>query len=267
MVAEALTGTQRQETRDLIRSVVKDYGPSRLARYRVTVRFTGKLLAGTPKDPEIISAWLRKGLPDAGDREIEQKMLETLADLGVDVDSVLEDGAPNWAKVREASEMLETEKKTNGFKRNGDGLYYEGRCLKAALKECASVVYNGRKWGPTRKGTKNFVAERIFVEEDAIPLGRFAPDGVELIIGHVGGPQGERSTLTRYEYVEGVTITFHMLVLDDCFSVDDWHAVYDEMEWNGLGAARSQQHGRVYIEDFVQLPPLPRHWTIRPCDE
>jgi hypothetical protein len=258
-----LAGPQTEATRRMIDAVITDLGPSRLSRYRVTLRFTGKLLAGVPKDPEIIDAWLRKNLPEASDQEIKQKMLETLADLGVDVDSVSVNGEPNWEAIVEASRALADEKKTNGFKVNPEtGLYYEGRCCKAALKECASIVFTGKKWGVTRKGTKNFVAERIFVLEDEIPLGRWKPDGVELIIGHIAGPQGERSTLTRHEYVTGAQITFTLLALDDCFEAEDWYATFDLLEWNGLGAARSQQHGRVEVVAFEELTRLPRHWTI-----
>lgn len=259
-----LAGRQLDSTRELIEAATRDYGPSHYARYRLTVTFRDRLLAGVPKDPELMTAWLRKNLPDAADEEIERKFVQTLIEMGVDEGAMKDaDGNLDWDSIVKASEVISGEKKTNGFKMDDDlGLYYEGRCLKAAVKECANVVFSGNKWGPTRKGTKNYFAERVFIEEDVIPLGRTKPDGVEQIIGHVSSPQGDRSTLTRYEYVEGVTITFNVLVFDDCVSKDQWQTIFDHMCLNGLGAARSQGHGRVSIDRMVKVPPPRRTWVV-----
>lgn len=72
----------------------------------------------------------------------------------------------------------------------------------------------------TKKGPRPFVAERVCVVPDKLWLGVREPTGVELMIGHVTGPAGPRSTVGYHEYVTGAQLDFRVLVVRDCISAD-----------------------------------------------
>lgn len=209
------------------------------ARYRVTLRLTNRIMGGVPKDPKVIEGWIKSkmGLPEGA--EMREMVWRTMLELGHNL-------GPEASEEQMDAAIAATvaDKSTNGFKRNDTGLIVEGRQVKAMLKENVNILFGAQKFGPTRKGAKGYVAERIFVEEDAIPLGRREPDGVELFIGHVTGPQGPRATLTYYEYAERPEISFTVLSLQDCLSPAQWEQIFEQAEQNGLGSLRSQGYGR-----------------------
>jgi hypothetical protein len=76
------------------------------------------------------------------------------------------------------------------------------------------------------------------------------PDAVETFIGHVSGPQGPRSNLTRVEVVSGATIHVDMQVLRDEIQHHHWPIIFLAGQENGLGAMRSQGYGRFDIVRF-----------------
>jgi len=127
-----------------------------------------------------------------------------------------------------------------------------------ASKENISIVYGKARFGPTLKGGKGFLAERVFVEEDNVPLVRHEPDGVEMFIGHVSGAQGPRSTLTYYEYCQRPELTFTLASLQDCIKHDQWEAIFEQAEMNGLGSLRSQGHGRFTLLGVEQIAATKR---------
>lgn len=234
-------------------------GTALFTHYLVTIRFRDKIMGGTPKDPKIIEGWLRSKAGVTDETEVLAMTRRTLEQLGLEVaaDATIED-------MMAASEQIAAVKSTNGFKVNQDGLYIPGRYVKALLKECTNVLFAGERWGPTKKGPKNYLAERVFVVEDEIPLGRTEPDGVEMVIGHVTGPQGPRSTLAYHEYVTRATIQFTVMSLQDCVTEDQWAALLELGQEEGLGAIRSQQHGRFDVTDLVRLPKAKKGaFTIR----
>jgi len=222
-------------------------------RYRITIRLNHKIMGGTPRDPQVIEGWIKTKMGlEAGD-EMRAMVARTMIDLGHDlvVDATEE-------QLDAAIRDTVAEKSTNGFKRDAAGLFIEGRQIKAMLKENISIVYGKQRFGPTMKGGKGFLAERVFVEEDAIPLGRGEPDGVEMFIGHVSGAQGPRSTLTYYEYCQSPAITFTLASLQDCIKADQWEAIFEQAELNGLGALRSQGHGRFTLLAVEEVAPTAR---------
>lgn len=216
-------------------------------RYRAQLQFRDKLMGGVPHDPKLIEGWLRSKA-GMNDGELHAVLLRTLSEMGTEVqeDMTLED-------MEKASSKVAGTKETTGFKRDDHGLYIESRQIKAGLKETTNILYAGDKdWlknekNPTRKGAKPFVAERVFVSPDRIYLDRMEPDGVEMIVGHVTGPQGPRSTLGYHEYVTQPLITFDVLVAKDCIPDNWWPDMWTHQEENGIGALRSQGHGRFDI--------------------
>lgn len=77
-----------------------------------------------------------------------------------------------------------------------------------------------------------------------------APDDVETFIGHVTGPQGPRSNLTRVEVVSGATIHFEAKILRDEIKHTHWPIIFLAGQENGLGAMRSQGYGRFDVSRF-----------------
>lgn len=218
--------------------------------YKVTLQFRDKLMGGVPKDPKIIEGWLKTKGIFTNDEDIKHELVQTMRELGLEAtpDMSTEE---LFALQDEAAGNLSTVKNTNGFKSDEHGLYIEGRQVKAALKESANIMFGGERAGPTRKGFKNYVAERLMVVEQKVYLDRTQPDGVETIIGHVSGPQGPRSTLGYTEYAYRPTITYHVKELKvmqkggEPPMTDKQRArLYTCMEEQGIGALRSMQHGR-----------------------
>ncbi len=229
-----------------------NFGPNGeiFTRYAVTLRFREKIMGGTPKRADVIEAWIRKGTGVTDQEELRQMTRRTLMELGNEVpeNATLED-------MIAASKALAVERNTNGFKTDATTgqLMIETRQVKAALKECTNILYAGQRWGATYKGPKNFLAERVFVEGDVITLGVAEPSGIEMIIGHVTGPQGEKSTLTYHEYVRRATVGVVVYALGDCITQEQWSAIWQLAQENGIGALRSQGHGRFDVTDIVRL--------------
>lgn len=227
--------------------------------YRVSIRFRHKIMGGIPKDPKIIEGWLRSKAGVTDETEIINMTRRTLEQLGLEVpaDATIED-------MIAASEQIAAVKSTNGFLRDHRGLVLPGRYVKAMLKEATNILWAGDRWGPTKKGPKNYLAERVFCVEDTFPLGRLEPDGVDMVIGHVTGPQGPRSTLGYHEFCEGAECAFTVISLNDCINADQWADLFTLSQELGLGALRSQQHGRFDVTEIVRIArPQKAVFTIR----
>lgn len=222
--------------------------------YTVTLQFRDKVMGGVPKNPRIMAGWLRTRMKLEEDAaELRQVMVRILRELGAEVHERM-----TFDELDAAAEALAAVKQTNGFKQNAAGLYVEGRCIKAMLKEATNVMFAGERWGVTRKGPKAFVAERVFVDPDAIPLGMVEPSGVELFIGHTTGPKGPQSNLTYHEYAARPCITCQVRALRDELTADQWASLWTYAEENGFGALRSQGYGRFDVVGWEQVPtPTP----------
>jgi hypothetical protein len=217
--------------------------------YRARLAFRDKLIGGVPKDPKLIEGWLRgrAGIDELQDLRLA--VLRTLEEVGDGTTDV-----SNGDGVAQAA-VLASQKRTTGFKVAADGLYVEARQVKAMLKESTNIVFAGERWGPTKKASRAFFAERVFIEPDKLMLGVQEPTGVELVVGHIGGPMGPRSTLTNYEYVDRATVEFRVLVLRDCISAEQWRDIWSHAQENGFGTLRSQGHGRFDVVEWECLAP------------
>jgi hypothetical protein len=206
-------------------------------------------MGGIPNDPKLIEGWLRakSGLADDVD-EIRVMLLRTMNEMGADVRPDM-----TFEELETASGKAAGVRETTGFKRGELGLYIEARQVKAALKESCNILFAGERVGPTKKGAKSFLAERVFVSPDELWLGRTEPDGIEMVVGHVSGPQGPRSTLGYHEYVRQAEITFDVLVTRDSIEQKWWPALWTHMEENGLGALRSQGYGRFDVLEWEAI--------------
>lgn len=224
---------------------------SAFTRYRVDITFHEKVLGGTPSNPKILEGHIsaKAGLSD---EVVKQRLLATsLAErLGIDAaQATVED-------IMAAAGDVAAKNNTNGFRRDPvKGLFLPGRYVKAMIRECVNIAFAGERWGATKKGPKNFVAERVFVEEshDRLYLGRTEPDSIELIIGHVSGPQGPQSTLAHHEACYQPSTSFIVKSFKDSVSLDQWMTILELAENIGLGACRSQGYGRFAVTNFEKI--------------
>lgn len=209
------------------------------------------LVGGIPADEKVAEGWLRTKLA-ATDDIIRKMVSETMVELGITAD--------------EATAIVNDYKNLCMFKRERcarclptgpnctDGvhpLYFEGRQVKAALKEATSIaIAAGKidmlKWGVTRKSLGNFIPEHVFIVEDVITLGVTEPTGVRQTFLHVMTKQGKVSAINYNEWIDLATLRFTVLS-DWEFTEQNWAALWLCGEQNGLGAQRSQGNGRYTV--------------------
>lgn len=206
-------------------------------------QFRGELVVhnifgGVPTDPKVAEGWLKTKLAEKDDL-IREAVAETMVERGVTAD--------------EAAAIVDIQKHLNGFKRDGEGLYIEGRQLKAAIKEAANVAAAAgklplKKWGLTGKGLLGFVAEHIFVVEDRLHLGCEEPTGIDQSFVHTWRGSGIQYT----EFVEEAKLGF-TVESDWDFSEEQWAAIWLTGQRQGLGAVRSQGRGRYEVTSWERL--------------
>lgn len=216
-------------------------------KYRVNATFTHWVMGGIPQKPEIIEAWLRKRVM-GGDDELRTMLLKTLDDLNYDIPA-----EATHEEILEAIKTVAAQRNGNTFRRNGHGLFLNDYQVKAMLKEATNILYAGERWGVTKKGPKSYLAERVFVDELQIPMGRNDPDGTHLQIGQVNGPKGPRSTLTYVDYCEQPDITFTVSSLHDCIDRDKWTELLVLSQRLGMGALRSLGYGTFKVTGFDKV--------------
>lgn len=207
-------------------------------------RFAGSLLVGTiaggtPTDPKVAEGWLKTKLGVDKDDQIRAMVAETMVERGITAD--------------EAVKAVDENKHLNGFKRDEQGLYIEGRQLKAALKEAASCAVaagklNGRGWGKTNKGLLSYLSEHVFVVEDRLHLGVTEATGINQRFVHTFRGSG----IQYEEYVTDAKVDFTVMA-DHDFSEKEWAAIWTSGEQQGIGASRSQGYGRYEVTRWDRL--------------
>jgi hypothetical protein len=194
------------------------------------------LHGGVPKNPDVVRSWLRAKAGYTSDLELEAEVSRIFAVDPTRSDSDVAD---------EAVKPL-ADRHLNGFKRDDNGLYVEGRQVKAAIKEATSVARAAGKltktYGTTSKGVTAFVAEHVCVVEDRLYLGRQEPD--QLHTRFVSTWRG--SGITVEEVCHDVKLAF-TVITDHPFSAQEWAMIWLTGEQQGLGASRSQGFGRYTI--------------------
>ena len=203
-------------------------------KYQVVLRFMGQFAAAIPKDPKEIRAMLENRMPKEtppGAVPIDELAIQVAEEVGAD-----EEIQPGWAT----------------FKKNGAGLYYEGRCVRGHLKDAAQQLGNMMKGDLTAFKAK--FANRVYVVEDVIPLGKKEPDGTEMRFIQVMTRQGPRSTYKYIDYVDRPDMSFTLKVLDDkVITEEHLRMVFEYGAVHGMGQERSQGWGRYELVTLVEL--------------
>lgn len=233
--------------------------------YRCTIALTNRIAGGQPRNRELIEPWLAKA--GFGDDAKQVLLLDQLQKIGANPAN------PEIADVQQAAEDV-AEQTVTTFYRDDAGVYMEGRTMKALIKESIAVNYGGERTLKMKddrykgiggvssggKGYRSATAERVFVDEHRIRFYRpdgtliAEPDGQDLFIGHVTGPQGKRSTLSYFDYIAPPAVAiFTVKVLDNFIQTNEWERIWQHAEYNGWGAKRSQGFGTFKVIDWARL--------------
>lgn len=201
------------------------------------------ICGGTPSDPKVAEGHIKTKLRSADDI-LRAQVAETMVERGVTAD--------------EATAIVSELKNLNGFKRDEQGLYIEGRQLKAALREAAAIsvstgkVVGGKAWGTTHKGLTNFFRETVMIEEDRLHLGVSEATGIAQRFIKKTGPSGPITAILLEEYVEDVRFEFTVSSAWD-FTEEQWAMFWLMGQEQGLGASRSQGFGRYVVTEWKKL--------------
>lgn len=215
--------------------------------FAVTIQ-VGAICGGTPTDPRVAEGWLKSKLGIDKEDLIREAVAEVMVERGLTAD--------------EATEVVSANKHLNGFKRDENGLYIEGRQMKAGIKEAANVrwPYPQTVWGPNgarKGGTKgegrgksspSFFAEHVFVLEDRIHLGVTEASGVNQRFVHTFRGSG----IQYEEYVTDAKLSF-TVASDHDFTDEQWALLWLTGEQQGIGASRSQGYGRYEVVRWDRL--------------
>jgi hypothetical protein len=225
-------------------------------RYHGRLRVSS-IAGGIPSDPKVAEGWLRSKLGESKDDEIRRMVAEVMVER---------DLAGKPVDREEAARIVNMNQHLNGFKRvrcsdcppvgpycvvNKHQLAYEGRTLKAAMKEAASIAMAAGNlersgWAKIpQKGLLSFLAEHVFVVELLLPLED----------GETGEPVYEPSDIAQrfihtfrgsgIQYEEVVhNAAFDCTIVSDMdIDYDSWAALWVTGEKQGVGASRSQGYG------------------------
>ena len=204
-------------------------------KYEVEMQMAGYFAASLPR--------VREDIEKMPENRMPVKPPDDFIPLNDLVDEVVEKvGATDEAEEEELKYGWAT------FPRDDNGLYYEGRCVRGHLKDCANQVKDAIK--PEVRALKAKVANKVYVMTDIIPL---MADGAQVqeIAGtvqrfvQVMTRQGPRSTIKYVDYLEKPVLTFQLNVLDDGIITDDiLNFIYEYGSVHGMGQERSQGWGR-----------------------
>lgn len=228
----------------LSESVFGAYRPKVYQRAYKAVLRVDKLVGGTPSDNKKAEGWLRTKLGENREDQVQALAAEIMVERGVTLEEAMQD-------------VLKKEH-LNGFKRDENGLYIEGRQLKACIKEAANIRWPKERWGPSSKGTRSYFAEHVFVWEDKLPISgpgvsydaetkTWQPTDIHQRFVHTWRGNG----IQYEEFVEDAevacTIVTDATTDKKGITDDTWGELWVTAETNGLGASRSQGFGRFIV--------------------
>lgn len=220
-------------------------------RYEVTLAFRDRVVGGIPNNRKLIEGWIGANMPAVSEEEKAKLAEATVSQL------------PTLTEEK-AEGMWTT------FKNDGNGIYLEGRCVKAMIKEASNILRpwfiqweneqkkgkskaedgEGKKTSSRFTGLKAKAAERVEVEQNIIYIMRDGkklpkPDGNEEKPIHIMTAQGPRTALKRFDFVNSpAEVKFTLRFLrDGVFDIDVLTRIFEYSSWNGLGADRSQGMG------------------------
>lgn len=200
-------------------------------RYRVELQMVGRFAASIPKTKEEVAAMLKHRMPTTPPEDFTP------------VEELTDEVAAKVGATGEGEEEEELKYGWATFPKNDEGLYYEGRCIRGHLKDCANQVRDLLE--PTVKALKAKVSNKVYVVTEGIPLGVKEIAGTETRYVQVMTRLGPRSTIKYVDYLEKPTLVFELKVLNDGVITEEiLKAIFEYGGIHGLGQERSQGWGR-----------------------
>ena len=205
-------------------------------KHEVELRMTGYFAASLPRTREEILKMLEHRMP--------AKPPEDFIPLDELAEEVMEKVSKSGEERLGVNEEAEEEELKYGwatFCRDENGLYYEGRCVRGHIKDCANQIKDFLKV----KALKAKVANKVYVMTDVISLGATEPAGTQQRFVQVMTRLGPRSTIKYVDYLEKPTLKFRLNVLDDgIITREILDSIFEYGSVHGLGQERSQGWGR-----------------------
>ena len=214
-------------------------------RFAVELQMTGRFAASLPRTEKEIRAMLEHRMParkPENARSIDTLVAGVMEEVGITTED-----AEGWLPSAAT------------FPRNEDGLYYEGRCIRGHLKDCATQVAQKRMpmlhgANPNYKNFRSKLTNRLYVENEIIPLDRKEPDGTETRYIQVMTAQGPRSSIKYIDYVNQPTLSFVVRLYNDgLYGIEDIREVLLYGSIHGMGQERGQDWGRYEIVRLEQI--------------
>ena len=202
-------------------------------RYSVSIRIREHIYGGTPIDGGLIKAWVkaRTGFDDELTTAQTKEALE--------------------AQSEEEAEGMWT-----GFPCDERGLFIWTRQIKAMLRESATLLGITKK----KRGSRQIIQHGFEVRgpdhDSRVYLGVTEPTGSHEGPIHVMTPKGPRTALKRQDYVESPTLSFAVWILKTApqetrhLGEKDLVRMLTHCQENGIGASRSQGHGKFDVTEF-----------------
>lgn len=210
-------------------------------KYAVTIRIRRKICGGVPKNPDLLKTWIAS--------------------------TTKFDDATTTKQVAEAREALlqpTEERSWNGFPSDKTGIFVWSRQVKAMFKEAATML----RVTVEKRGSKQILQHGFEIRgteaEDRVHLQKGKqwvpePDGNDENPIHVDTAQGPRSAIKRIDYVEQPSLSFTVWVLKTA-PAENRHLgekqIIEMLQFsqeNGLGAYRSQGHGKFDVISFESM--------------
>lgn len=214
--------------------------------YDLKFTFTAPFGASIPRTAKEIMAMLEH-------RQPSEAVVRARVEAGETVTPIVEIAERVVAEVGADDEEWQPGWAT--FKRDDKGIYYEARCVRAHIKDCALQV-------ATVVDVKNFrakVANKVYVRPECLRLFdaegklKVEPQATETRYIQVMTRQGPRSSVKYVDYLEPPTVmSCQLQVLDDGMLGPDLDAslkaIFDYGMIHGMGQERSQQWGQYEYE-------------------
>lgn len=210
-------------------------------RFNVELQFTGFFAASTPKHPKDIEAMLLSRAPSQVAIEKREAKGESITPLPELAEQVKEEV--------EATEEIRRGYAT--FKRDEEGLYYEARCVKGHLKDCAEQLR-------PLLGISAFkpkVANKVYVEPIKIPLYKKDVAGHEIRFVQALTPRGKISAPKVFDYIDKPLMKFQLRVLNDGIITENMlKEIFEYGGVHGMGQERGQDFGRYELVKLEEAP-------------
>ena len=209
-------------------------------KYEVELHFSTPFASSTPKNPKDIGAMLIARAPSEPELKKREEAGERITPIPELAEQVTEEV--------EAGEEVERGYAT--FKRDENGLYYEARCVRAHIKDCANQLQGFLGI----KALKSKVANRVYVEPAKIYLDKKEPDGSETRIVHAMTMKGPRSSLKTIDYVNKSVLKFTLKILDDgVIGLSILESIFKYGSEHGMGQERSQDWGKYELVKLEEV--------------